>query len=54
MCSLEGVARSVTVIIEGNGYGSSSSNPERSVYISHSTNTFRKGTNTTLLSPIYG
>ena len=43
----------VMVTVIGNGQGGTSSNPGR-VSISHSTNTFRKGTNLIILPPAMG
>ena len=47
-------ARGVMVIVVGNGHGDTSSNPWRTVCISHSTNIFGKGMNPIILLPAMG
>ena len=44
----------VVVIVRGNGHGDTSSNPDETDCISHSTNTLRKGMNPIILHPAMG
>ena len=49
-----GAARGVMVIVVGNGHGDTSSNPDETDCISHSTNTLGKGMNQIILPPVMG
>ena len=49
-----GGVRGVIVIVVGNGYGDTSSNPDETDFISHSTNTLGKGMNPITLPPAMG
>ena len=49
-----GSARSVMVIVVGNGHGDTSSNLDETDCISHSTNTLGKGINPIILPPAIG
>ena len=49
-----GGARGVMAIVIGNGHENTSSNPGKTDYISHSTNTLGKGMNPIILSPAMG
>ena len=51
---MEGGARGVMVIVEGNGHGDTSSILDEADCISHSTNTLRKGMNPIILPPAMG
>ena len=45
---------SVKVIVVGNGHSDTSSNPDEADYITHCTNTLRKGRNAIILPPAMG
>ena len=50
----DGGARGVMVIVAGYGHGDTSSNPDETDCISHSTNTLGKGMNPVILPPAMG